>query len=86
MADRRVKKSRKDGNGNITALCNAGEHWSPRPKSEAISDIESGSHTYYVEEAGYRSTVKVFQRNGLKYLRTDADGTSKNNLDNLQDC
>ncbi len=86
MAERRVKKSRKDNNGNITALCNPGEYWSPRQKSDAISDIETGNHSYYVEEAGYQSTVKVHQRNGSKYLRTDADATSKNNLDNLPDC
>lgn len=86
MAERRVKKSKKDQTGNIAALCNTGEVWSPRQKADAISDIETGTHSYYVEEAGYKSAVKVFERNRVKYLRTDADATSKNNLDNLPDC
>jgi hypothetical protein len=87
MADRRVKKSGKDKDGDITSLCNAGESWSPRSKSNVISDIDGNLHRYYVDEAGYTTDVSVVKRSdGTKFLRTTADKTSKNNLDNLPDC
>lgn len=87
MADRRVKKSGKDKDGDITKLCSAGEAWSPRSKANVISDIEGNLHRYYVDEAGYATDVSVVKRtDGTKFLRTSADKTSKNNLDNLPDC
>lgn len=87
MADRRVKKTGKDKDGVITSLCNADESWwSPRSKSDAISDIENGFHTYYVYEDGSKATVQVVTRDGKKHLQTTTDRTSKNNLDNLPNC
>lgn len=86
MAERRVTMTRKDGQGDILALCQAGTWWSPRKKSDAISDIENGRHTYYVNRAGYRSEIEVVNDPDGKYLRTDEDATSANNLDNLPDC
>lgn len=85
--ERRVTQSRKNREGDITGLCSPGASWSPRSKADAISDIESGTHSYYVDAAGYATTVNVVKRaDGTKYLRTTADTTSKNNLDNLPDC
>jgi hypothetical protein len=86
VADRRVRQTQKDPQGDITALCNLGEFWSPRQKAGAITDIETGLHTYYVKEAGRRTDVHVVQGPTGKYLRTDADPASANNLDNLPDC
>lgn len=86
MADRRVRATRKDDEGDILALCNSGKWWSPRKKSDAISDIERGRLTYYVREAGYRTEVEVVNGPDGKYLRTEEDPTSDNNLDNLPDC
>lgn len=86
MPDRRVTQSRKDDDGAITALCNPTEYWSPRHKANAIADIENDINVYYVEEAGYRSIVHVVDDADGKYLRTMADKTSANNLDNLPDC
>lgn len=48
-----------------------------------MRDIRSGAHTYYVDEAGYRSDVHATADG---HLRTDADAEAKNNLDNLPDC
>lgn len=48
MADRAVYKTGKDRDGDITKLCNGGELWSPRDKSDAIRDIENRVHSYYV--------------------------------------
>lgn len=87
MADRRVRKTGKDENGNITSLCNDGQAWSPRKAADAIHDIENKIHRYFVDEAGYETTVEVITRqDGTKFLRTNADPESKNNLAKLPDC
>jgi hypothetical protein len=84
--ERRVRKTGKDKDGNIISLCNAGEHWSPRGKADAIRDIDSGNYKYYVEEQTPRAYVRVVREGAKVYLRTTADKTSKNNLDNLPNC
>lgn len=86
MAERRVTQSRKDKDGDITALCNPGEPWSPRHKGDAINDIDSGAHRYYVDRAGFKTYVHVVDDPDGKYLRTTADTESANNLDNLPNC
>ena len=86
MADRAVRKTRKDEDGDILALCNPGDYWSPRQKADAIQDIESGLHTYYVPWQSGRTPIRVVNGPNGKYLRTDRDNTSRNNLDDLPDC
>ena len=87
MADRAVFKTGKDQDGDITKLCNSGQAWSPRSKANAISDIENKVHTYYVPWKSGRTEIRVVNdRVKGKYLRTDRDNTSKNNLDDLPDC
>ncbi len=49
MIEREVTRTRKDKDGDITALCNPGNYWSPKSKSDAIQDIESGNYNYYVK-------------------------------------
>jgi hypothetical protein len=87
MIERRVTRSKKDKDGDITGLCNPGDHWSPRSKKDAISDIETGSYSYYVPWSdGTKTQIRVVNGQNGKYLRTDKDTTSRNNLDDLQDC
>jgi hypothetical protein len=86
MSRRSVTQSRKDRDGDITALCNPAESWSPRAKADAIQDIEGKLHSYYVLVSGAEVDIVVVKRNGTKYLRTDPDKTKKNNLDDLPDC
>ena len=87
MADRQVTASGKDKDGDITKLCKAGEAWSSRPKADAIRDIENGLHTYFVQQAGTtRVNVNVVNGTTGKYLRSTADKSSNNNMDNLPDC
>jgi hypothetical protein len=87
MATRYVTRSGKDGYGDITKLCNSGEPWSPRLKADAISDIENKVHDYYVSwNDGQVTQIKVVNGQTGKYLRTQRDGTTKNNLDDLPDC
>ena len=87
MAARQVRQTRKDKDHDITALCNPSEPWSPRLKADAINDIYSGTHTYYVLWTGGRRTeVRVVNGPNGKYLRTDRDGRTRNNLDDLPAC
>lgn len=87
MADRQVTHTGKDRNGDITGLCKPGEYWSARHTADAIRDIELGLHTYYVIWPGYvRTEIRVVNGMYGKYLRTDRDNTSRNNLDDLPDC
>jgi len=87
MTDIAVVKTGKDQGGDITKLCNSDQAWSPRSKADAISDIENKVHTYYVPWKSGRTEIKVVNdRVKGKYLRTDRDNTSKNNLDDLPDC
>lgn len=87
MADRPVTQTRKDRDGDIVALCNPQTTWSPRRKEDAIRDIETGAHRYYVPWADGNSTwIHVVDGPRGKYLRTNRDQTSRNNLDDLPDC
>ena len=86
MARRRVKRTDKNRDGDITALCNRNRFWSPRSKRRAISDIEGDQHTYYVRENGRSVDIIVADGPNGKYLRTDPDATTSNNLDDLPDC
>jgi hypothetical protein len=87
MADRQVFATRKNDQGDITALCNRNDSWSPRSKEDAVLDIESEIHSYYVIISSSRVNIHVVNdpRKG-KYLRTDPDKTTINNLDTLPDC
>lgn len=87
--ERSVRATRKALNGDIAALCNQEAEWSPRLKSQAIRDIESGRHTYYVPWQSGRTEIRVVtdpSRGGGKYLRTDRDDKGPNNLLELPDC
>lgn len=86
MSDRAVLKTGKDNDGDITRLCSSGQYWSPRSKADVIRDIESGTHTYYVPWKSGRTEISVVNGPNGKYLRTDRDDTSKNNLNDLPDC
>jgi len=87
MADRQVRQTRKESTGDITALCNPHEYWSPRQRADAIQDIEDKIHTYYVLwPDGKRTEIRVVSGANGKYLRTDRDTTTRNNLDDLPNC
>ena len=86
MTERQVTRTGKDKDGDITSLCNPSEFWSPRKKQDAISDIESGTYQYYTSNGSTKTIVRVVNGASGKYLRTDSDSTSRNNLDDLPDC
>lgn len=86
MAVRYVTRSKKDRDGDILALCNPGEVWSPRAKPDAIRDIELGTHSYFTRVGDKVAQVYVKQGARGKHLTTSRDGTTRNNLDDLPDC
>ena len=86
MAQREVTRTGKASDGDITKLCNPSAWWSPRMKDSAIRDIEEGKHTYYVKWKDKRTEVHVVDGPNGKYLRTDHDDTTRNNLLDLPDC
>lgn len=86
MADRAVRQSCKNTDGDIIGLCDNGSLWSPRKSADVIRDIENKVHTYHVPWKSGRTEIHVVNNNGKKYLRTDRDNTSRNNLDDLPNC
>lgn len=83
MAERRVEGIRKDDNGNIDAICGS---WGLSSVPDAVREIESGTHSYYVEEAGVRTPVEVASGDEGERLRTIEDPASDNHLQNLAGC
>lgn len=83
MLDRYVTHTKKDQNGDIAALGNPGTTWSPRAKADAIRDIEGGAIRYLVRWPEKETVVRVVNGPTGKYLRTDRDETTRNNLNDL---
>jgi len=84
MAERRVKRTGKDSEGDITSLCG---DWGSASKSSAIADIELGLNHYYVQDSySRRADVNVVNGATGKYLRTDPNATCSDNLDTLPNC
>ena len=83
-----VTASRKDEDGNITALCSEDEDWSPRMKDDVVDDINNRGVIY--ESLGPTSgrRAKVLTRTNQTgwYLTTAPDRATDNNLQNLPDC
>lgn len=87
MATREVRESCKDRDGDIIGLCDPGQIWSPRRSTDVIRDIESGIHRYVVPWQSGATEIRVVNDPWKgKYLRTDRDNTTRNNLDDLKDC
>ena len=77
--DRRVKSTKRDKSGNIIALCNPAEAWSPRKLVDVVQDINGSRRSYYVKESERRSYVRVV--GGV--LQTTSDKNSGNSLEKL---
>ncbi|MEG3172091.1 DUF3892 domain-containing protein [Sphingomonas sp. ZB1N12] len=87
MAKRCVQATVKNTQGEIAKLRHFGEFWSSRSKADAIADIHAGTHEYWVNWTNAPETkIKVVSGSTGKYLRTDRDTTTCNNLDDLPGC
>ncbi len=74
---KRIRMVRKDSSNVIVKIRGLG--WEESTES-AVRNIKYGWDSYYVEEVSPKADVHVYAD---KYLRTDKDASSKNNLDNL---
>jgi hypothetical protein len=84
--DRTVTRARQS-KGKVVALCNPGQSWSPRSTPDVIADIRTGSFRYFAADAaGHTSRIRVVRGSHGAYLRTQADATAQNNLDDLPPC
>lgn len=85
MAQRKVERSGKGAQGDITRLCGP---WGAAPKDDAIEHIELRLHSYYVEQP---ETVKaqvlvVRGSDGKKHLAVAPEADEANQLTSLPDC
>lgn len=92
MANARIscinKTNRSDPHDSIHSiggLNGDGTRWKLSQK-QAISDIETGKHSFYVTASGHTVRVIVATHNGNKYIKTEADGLYPNNLLSLPEC
>lgn len=86
MSERRVIGTTKNGEEDITGLCNMHEAWSPVSKEEAITHIKEHRHNYYVVLNGKIIDIKIAGNPPSEYLRTDPEKTTENDLIYLPNC
>jgi hypothetical protein len=78
---------RRSGHGGITHLCDQGAFWSPVAVTQAIKEIESGAIRYFSRAGGKIALLAVVKDNrGGKYLRSQPDVSTADNLDDLPAC
>lgn len=85
---KKVTNTGKDKDRDILSLCNPVAGWRVA-KSQAVREIESAGNSnspYYVNYLGQVVKVHVYKNQYGKYLRTDPDKTTRNNLAELPDC
>jgi len=54
--------------------------------ADAIRGIENGTYTFYTSVGGHVRKVIIATRNGTKYLKTEADSDTPDNLLSLPEC
>jgi Protein of unknown function (DUF3892) len=82
------KKDRESPHERIESIGGSnpdGTHWR-LSLAEAVADIETGRRSFYVEDGGRRVRVIIAVHEARKYLKTEADGYSPDNLLSLPQC
>ena len=77
---------REDRYHSITHVGGYTDHQWKISQDEAISYIERGEWEFYTIANGHRTNVIVASRNGRKYLKTEADYDTPDNLLSLPEC
>ena len=83
----------------VTCIRKRGNHYNPHERIEriggsgwsesedvAIRKIEAGTESYYTHVNGRQANVIVASYSGRKYLKTENDGYSPDNLLSLPEC
>jgi len=81
------KNDRSSAYERITSVggIDNGQRWK-KGLAEAIRDIENGKHSFYTSVNGHVRKVIVATRLGTKYLKTEADHDTPDNLLSLLEC
>jgi Protein of unknown function (DUF3892) len=87
MADVQVtcvtKPDRNSPHEHITHLGGRTWHWTIQ---EVITSIQNGMNTFYTFDGRRRAEVRVRERNGRRFVQTQADGYWTDNLLALDAC
>jgi hypothetical protein len=86
-ARERVVTQVRQSRGKVVAVCHPGEGWSPRSAADVVADLRRGDYRYVAADSAGR-TSRILVVNGPRgaYLRTKADASAQNNLDELPSC
>jgi hypothetical protein len=76
----------RDGSDPDNRIDEVGGTGWQKSEDAVIAEIENGTGSYYVNVGGKEVDVVVREREGRKYLRTDPDETTENNLLSLPEC
>ena len=68
MENREVTKTIKNQHGEVVALCNDAELWSPKLRSSAIPEIELQINRYYVKKGDEEVEIQVLNGTGTKKI------------------
>lgn len=82
MSERCVRYVRRNRSGAVTALGNHYEDWSPQRVCNVVRQIETGTHSYFVQLSDRRATVQVLGQAG-KQLSTDQDTADQDHINAL---
>ena len=80
------KNPREDRHNSITHVGGYTDRQWKLAKEQAIAYIERGEWSFYTLVNGHRRNVIVASRNGRKYLKTEADADTPDNLLSLPAC
>jgi len=86
MADRLVTRICRFRTGEIIALCNPLEPWSPVTVFEACNDIMSESHSYHLKMGGDDLPVSLPHGNGESLLVACSRDGGRNYLESLPEA
>jgi hypothetical protein len=83
--NKRNRQSAHERIENIGGLAPDGSRWKV-DEATAISGIETGKWAFYVSVDNHSVWVVIATHNGRKYLKTQPDGYSPDNLLSLPEC
>ena len=70
---------------HVGGLNPSGNYWY-YTREEVADMIDSGRYKFHVVVGRYDVPVETYVRNGVKFLRTVPDGTTRDNLLSLNEC
>lgn len=83
--NKRDRQSRHERIQNIGGINPDGTPWK-LTEENAIKGIEAGKWSFYTQGGGEVANVIIATHLGRKYLKTDRDTTTKDNLLSLPEC